>query len=137
MDGIEKYVVSLELARKLKDAGFPQETEFYWIETTQGWRVIRNPPEFIKEKMVPDIIAAPLASEIGERLPWVITVDNFQWVLVLMKRADGTWGILYERSTDGTSLGGSWFIDNDANAKAKMWLWLKENSYLNLEGKGE
>lgn len=27
---MEKYWVSLELAKKMRSLGFPQETEFYW-----------------------------------------------------------------------------------------------------------
>ena len=32
MSNLKKLVVSLELAKKLKELGCPQESEFYWAE---------------------------------------------------------------------------------------------------------
>jgi hypothetical protein len=34
---LEKQVVSLELAKELKEVGYPQEGVFYWVEVHNEW----------------------------------------------------------------------------------------------------
>jgi hypothetical protein len=64
----KKNVVSLELSKKLKEVGYPQEGECWWTKTHQwvvayqGW-VINH---YLDRK---NGFVAPLASEIIERLP--------------------------------------------------------------------
>lgn len=56
-------MISLELAKKLKEAGFPQNTEVYWEEVSPGKKRTR----YIFEKILPSkqsLIAAPSISEL-------------------------------------------------------------------------
>lgn len=61
MLSLEKQVVSLELARRLRELGYPQESYFVWVETSDEW-VVRmrhyNEPN-------PTAIPAPTVAELG------------------------------------------------------------------------
>ena len=67
---IEKYVVSLDLAKKLKEAGWEKETEFIWargfVDLSAFWF------KYEGEEVYP----APLAEEITQELPDYITVEK-------------------------------------------------------------
>lgn len=64
-----RHVVSLPLAQRLKDAGFPQDCEFAWFEqeghhgiaATNNLHMVANGSEHL--------CAAPLLSEIMEQMP--------------------------------------------------------------------
>ena len=117
---IEKYVVSLELAIKLKEKGYPQEDSlFYWAKLrlrdgTERWIIVEVKPK------VGGSYAAPISDEILEKLPRTITVENMisNWYVrifcneVLPVINDGVRNL---RLPD---------------ALASLWLKLKEGGYL-------
>ena len=51
-----KYCISLELAKRLKESGVPQESEFYWTKSAKGHSIYTNPPKvekpYLREKIV-------------------------------------------------------------------------------------
>ena len=60
----ERYRVSLDIAKKLKVAGFPQdECECYWIEIDNVWKLYGD------IETGDDCIAAPCVGRLGEELP--------------------------------------------------------------------
>lgn len=69
---LEDICVSLELAKELRDAGYPQEDSlFYWVKkateiSVMGKGVMEYAPEAV-------ICAAPTCAEIGDKLPAIIT----------------------------------------------------------------
>ena len=68
---IEKHLTNLELSKKLKAAGVPQKSEYYWVDDTKephikGWSIVKDNWSD-KEK-----ISAYLSTEIGEWLPFGI-----------------------------------------------------------------
>lgn len=65
-------VVSLETAKKLKDAGFSQTTAQYWNVEPGGEGFLGGRFEPIFEK-----IAAPTAQEIADRLPVETTITGY------------------------------------------------------------
>jgi hypothetical protein len=67
---IEQQVVSLDLAKQLKDAGYPQDDSvLYWCDSNHGYWELENLPLPANEK---DWCAAPTVAELGEKLPdWV------------------------------------------------------------------
>ena len=127
---IEQHVVSLELAKQLKEAGYPQETLFYWIgiegEVGDLCRkgeapladFILNNDEKLK-KYVPEgfCYAAPLASELGEHLKFL---GNY---LEITHWKHG-WRV-YDKDH-----GGFQEDFNLSDCLAKMWLYLKQNNLL-------
>lgn len=116
MNDIKNHVVSENLAKELKKAGFPQNNHFGWIAGC----VMAFPETMIWE------CAAPLASEIGERLPaWIYSAkNNF-----------GGGGAYYCSCVDGhvhkpPGFNKLFEADTEANARAKMWLYIKREGLL-------
>lgn len=78
------HVVSRELAEKLKEARFPQETEFYWTHRHNTeeckWRLVskrelERDSTGLSSKPY-EYCSAPLATEILAWLPIEIDIDN-------------------------------------------------------------
>ncbi len=74
-DPIEKHVVSLELARALKEKGFSQNTSFsfFKLPSYPGFPLWETNGKGDLEKVyaeeISEIISSPLATELGEKLP--------------------------------------------------------------------
>lgn len=85
---IEDQVCSLEIAKRLKELGVKQESEFYHVERHDGTQVIlhldtdcNNPAFFPGYKK--EVIAAFTVAELGEMLPvgyFSQLVPPAQWV---------------------------------------------------------
>jgi hypothetical protein len=121
---------NLELSRELREAGYPQESYFYWekwITEEEGYSLlhyisITEWNEDDKNRM----FASPTADEILERLPLFIK-DN----------GHGRGRLVVEKGINGWTVGyiNDWgrMNKNDkslADAVAKMWLYLKKNNLL-------
>lgn len=124
---IEHHVVSLELAKQLKGAGYPQEACFYWIEAYENYKITAEAYEgwVVRSKYnafdkIPEDkkFAAPLASEIGEQLPAMIEGYDF-----VSKKYRSGWGVGYRWVDESED-------KNEANARAMVWLDLKKNGLL-------
>jgi len=148
MDWAEKEVASLELSKKLKELGFPQNREgWYWIKTTYPvkwilaiildgiWLSVRN-YIVIKDEVIEEIIKAPTNSELGEWLPPLLKIKDFIFFLVITQEFVGgeyEWRIYYafDEVYSSTILNNSSHWDlTEANARAKTVIWLKENGYI-------
>ena len=143
---IEQQIVSFELAKRLKDAGYPQdESEYYWLFVRNGIRdewVIYHKGEFeVGEKeydmrTVNDVphYAAYTPAELGEWLPYRIReIDDDYW-LNIQKLKYGGWELRY-KTVDG-KLHGQMNPDSIrqadifADAMGEMLLYLKEKGLL-------
>lgn len=135
---IEHHVVSLELAKKLKAAWYPQESLFYW-------RILEEKSDLFfcgftdikkwKEEMNGNLLAAPLASELGEQLPAGLHVvpkkveDWNDWANLMIARFEDRWTPTYDSIATGIYLE----VEGEKtlpNALATMWLYLKERGVL-------
>lgn len=124
---LENICVSLELAKQLKEAGYPQESLFYWWEDTYG--IEKNAHLHDKEPHNPKggwtIFSAPTASEIGEELPKGCSYypgNDFNWCCHYQQGnpKDHLHPFLVHLE----------YADTEANARAKMWLYLKKEELL-------
>jgi len=135
---LNKQVVSLELSKELKSAGYKQEGLFWWVRTEPNGRFYlryKLPTEFIHLTQY----VAPTVAELGERLPKIIHKDNYNYELNIFYH--NRWEIQYVRT--------DWRISNDtdvevfiklcwaydsilANAMAKMWLYLKKADIIKI-----
>ena len=126
---LESQVISLEMARQLKELGVKQESAFYWHwGNTERWI---NDFGGSKEGFVPSASAFTVA-ELGELLPFQIEVDDHVYWMVVNQYSSGEWVYNYER-TDGEEYpdGCSEFINhNEATARAKMLIHLIENKVI-------
>ncbi|MGZ3593433.1 MAG: hypothetical protein ACXWOL_16300 [Ktedonobacteraceae bacterium] len=118
--------ISLELAKQLKEAGYPQVTAFYWVITlTQDYHLSwydGELPQVLKERN--DCYSSPSAEEILDQLPEDI---KHRGILIIMKsEINKTWKVSYQdvASEEEDIIG---FAENFlADAAAKMWLHLKK-----------
>jgi len=153
MFDVEKEVPSLELCKRLKELGFPQNRSWIiWVKEkdlpecqglceilgengeyilTFGWLIPEN-IEYIK---------APTCRELGEWLPDHLILDKRKPCSVLIFRKFWykespqnpkerlVWCIYYDYEIKFRSI-----ADTEPNARAKMLIWLVENGYINFKG---
>lgn len=132
---LEDQVVSLELAKKMKELGFEQDSNFWYGLITGDLYLRSNNPNIyfnINENQscyLPQIqhdnphgfISAPTIAEVGEMLPpgiasgkcFHIEINRF-WCEDLKNHKD----YLKEK------------FDTEIEARVKMLIWLKENGLL-------
>jgi hypothetical protein len=116
--------VSLELAKELKEAGYPQDTYFQWFEDGSLVHTeSRNPLR---------CIAAPIADEILDLLPAYTALPFF---LYIWKDDKGLYRIVYCSSADLVSGGKqpNYPVEKQkslAEAAGLMWLYLKKNELM-------
>ena len=126
---LDDICVSLELAQQLKEAGYEQDSLFWWnfyspgamdeelVRTAYGRYKLENIGQDSEES-----ISAPTASELLEQLPQGIFVaKGIKYRVWNSNTNEFTW--LESDELDP--------IDNEslANALAKIYLNLKQNSY--------
>jgi len=146
MDWAKKEVASLELNKKLKELGFPQEepgwfwclrkdSEFYDLFFTMDKMYFYKPKQyeefFIEYYHLQDYIKAYTCSELSE---WLIEKFIFIKLGRLYIEYDETvdkWVVCYGK------VGKEWVWDDvKVNAYAKMVIWLRENGYITFNQGG-
>jgi hypothetical protein len=126
---LEDQVVSLELAKRLKELGANQESLFYWVKEDDPyiWYNSNNYP--IKTEKLYN--AAYTVSELGLFLPHGLNKDGEDYYLFIMKLDN--WHICYTRE-NGDKEPLFWFKDDkEADARAKMLIHLLENNIIKVE----
>lgn len=121
---LEQQLVSLELAKKLKELGVKQESYFYW--------------DIHNELFVPlDSTLNPYTqcsaftvAELGEMLPYGCWTEKMMAGMASYK--EGRW-----RCTDDVNIGSDnkvlkMYADTEADARAKMLIYLVENNLITL-----
>ena len=127
---LENQVTSLELAKQLKEAGYPQEGLFYW------WKKAGLTPKvdfhaYVKFSNYVDLkdifVVAPTVAELGEALPDFVAEDFGLEMIKIGK----SWVINYtwEYVNESGAIGGE-SSENLAECFALMWLKLKEEGLL-------
>lgn len=125
---IKNHVVSLELSKQLKISGYPQQSFFYWAAIGDSWTL--RSPDYPK-RPAGEIVAAPLASELGEQLPMEIEKHGLLYELHICKNTEwGEWYCNYSRIEKTELLGYGRQDKSEADARAKMWLYLKQEGLL-------
>jgi len=138
---LEDQVCSLKLAKKLKELGVEQKSNWYWVHHTaftfeqkpklvEGWNLI------YKDKMNPFremVFSTFTVAELGEMLPERIYGNLLPYELDIIKDKIG-WYVLYSRYpsiyTDSIEVfeGCRVVETTEANARAKMLIYLLENN---------
>jgi hypothetical protein len=127
---LKDQVVSLELAKKLKDLGFKQESLFYHTENGE----IEFEEQWLKafdyKNRSPKICSAYTVAELGEMLPIISDFsptiskhyDKFQCGYLDNERIKGQAKQPREIKFQEA--------ETESNARAKMLIYLKENNLL-------
>jgi len=123
---LEDVCVKLELAKKLKEAGYPQESLFYWVDTDDDgditlhledeWSTVSGEwgdGSSLKEHQH---FSAPTASELAENIG-----EHILWFRAMGRTLKNGWYIVVD-SIEETQVYG----DSLADVLANLWLWLKE-----------
>ena len=114
--------VSLELAKKMKELGFKQKSEWYWIvETGDAYIENENNLFGVHNDHLEDIYSAFTVAELGKMLP----EKAYTWF------NGKEWVSDYEIFTKQPNIGTGTFryserTNTEADCRAKMLIWLKE-----------
>lgn len=129
---MKDIVVSLEWAKKLEEAGWPQYhgEVFGWFEDMNGKMTVHEVDNFSED----DHVAAPTAEEILRELPDSFARDQLRYDLTI-RTAGGTSGkmfyVSYKHWHDQLKTVHRQGEDHSlANAAAELWIYLKENNLL-------
>lgn len=124
---MKEFCVDLEIARELKENGFPQNNDYYWYKNND-WFISRpNYDDAFEDKM--RYYSAPTSDEILKELPntieWIGEYTIIDYDLVIEKTKNG-----YEVSYSESNSLHIEFSEKSSNALAKMWLYLKKEGYI-------
>ena len=141
---IVEQVVSLGVSKKLAEAGYPQEGVWWWaIQDGNN----RDRDELVFRKggklsamglwsTVEDFFVAPTVVELGLVLPSKITIGviagKSQIHYLYTAKSDIDFTCFYAMYNGQTRIH-SEDSNTEADARAKLWLWLKENGYLEVK----
>lgn len=143
---LEQQVTSLELSKRLRELGVKQESFFGWyfpnedkIRKDEKWdapniQIVGSGNEWAWHDLQ---YSAFTVAELGELLPWYIESrfleDADKWLEIQKdENADGSarWNISYQNET-GEDLF-EVFDSSEADARAKMLIYLLENKLITL-----
>lgn len=142
---LKEQVASLELSKKMKELGFPQESLFYWVNrgggfqlqytevltdcayddekngTRKDWAI-----NYMKKFGNENYYSAYTVAELGEMLPKTIDIGKNEGYLSILPQNKNSWRIVYDWNIDSLVE----FADTQADAMAKMLIYLKENNLI-------
>ena len=125
------YVTSLELSQQLKEAGFPQDTEFWWGSNldldgvAQGWHIVSQKDA----RLYILSFAAPLTDELMEILPIGFSITKEDTYFRIVSRVGG-------KPIDGNFIDTVYPMKEDfklCNSLAKLVLYLVKEGLLKWE----
>lgn len=132
----EELVCSSDLAKKLKELGVPQRSVFWWLDRPgSGLEVVIAWLGYGANHGFQRCFAAFTSAELGEMLPE--SLNGQGWLSIRQGGEDGGWGASYghlSRRGDGSVWEPTKTMeaDTEADARAKMLIYLLENGLLTL-----
>ena len=128
---LESQLVSLELSKQLKEAGYPQKGLFWWVHhygidscESYKWTLFYQKDE---DDKVNEHIVAPTCAELGKKLPaWLSNEEDT--LTLTCDKSDKYWGIFYS----GFKHKQFYYqeANTEADARAKIWLYLKKEKLI-------
>lgn len=125
---LENQITSLELSKKLKEFGTPQNSLFYWvISSTTNYHLSYTEGD---KDLLPqdrnDFYSAFTVAELGNLLPEYV---KGCW-LRIVKNIEKQWGVCYYKNNE-IEFAFTWF-DSLSEAMGKMLIYLLENKLILL-----
>lgn len=126
---LEQQVCSLELAKKLKELGVKQDSLFYWCGShsnpdapweIHNWKVYNSEFRF-RYYQSDDPVSAFTVAELGEMLPYRGSIYSEP---VSEDNESKEWICIYGKTITKA--------DTEADARAKMLIYLVENNLITL-----
>lgn len=143
-----KYVTSLELSKQLKEAGIPQESDWYWsnIYPEKGWELIsketllaRVPGEewtYLDEGLSKEVVYSAFhLGELGEMLPSEVQKNGISYSFWESRAKINDFWINYIYYPEIgkppiTLMDHDHSINTEAEARGKMLLYLKKEGLI-------
>lgn len=126
---LEQQVVSLELAKKLKEIGVKQISIFCWGPTNfDDMKVYPYSDDCRVKEWVGVAVSAFTVAELGEMLPHYLLVEEMSLSLEIIKSS--VWRFYYGSSLPKGIKFTAGNDDTEADARAKMLIYLIENNIL-------
>jgi len=134
---LDQICVTKEWAEKLKGAGYPQrDSVFYWAiggdKCENEWRLLYSDDEGWSST---DIIAAPTASEILEKLPQIIEIEKTKFQLFISMVMDRQYFVVYvdEKDYHNNATFAIMACHELTQALAKMYCYLVSKNIITLK----
>jgi hypothetical protein len=126
MQELEKQVCNVKLAQRLRKLRVNVRSLWTWCKIGKKWRVEWS--EGDEPLKAAQRAEAYTVSELGDMLPF--SLDNK--LLKIGKCADGSWLVFYEQfcGTNGTKMIEDQGADTEADARAKMVIYLAKNKFI-------
>ncbi len=137
---LENQITSLELSKKLRELGVKQESLFYWTQEKtpknpnlheygykqidMPWVCMYSKQSELSASSVFEEYSAYTVAELGELLPQYIVHDGLSCELQIIRSS--VWRFYY----GGKILMTAGNDDTEANARAKMLIYLLENNLI-------
>ena len=125
---LETQVANLELSKQLKELGYPQDSLFHWVKYSNLGKIeyaVYTQRQIDKANLdewdFEVICYAPTVAELGEELPE--NVLSYRWdnrYLAVAREKDNR--VIYQLCSD-----------TEANARAKMKIYLSKTNLLTME----
>ena len=135
---LTKQVPSLELCKKLKELGWDKETLYGWYTDECKFYVEYDAVAESESELAREhdafytpirIEPAPSVAELGEALP--THFKSYEMVVMRINNKNvHNWQIGYKRKEFPTMFKFVAEGETEADARAKMWIYLKENKLL-------
>jgi hypothetical protein len=119
---LEDQVVSLDLAKRLKELGVRQDSHFWYVKGELGTQA-----DFDDVPTTPDECVAFSVAELGNMLPCTVERDDDVYSLVIPWDSRRGLMLRYERSDGGNFMTEG---DTEADARAKMLIYLIEQKLI-------
>ncbi len=127
---LEQQVVSLTLAQKLKELGVKQESLYYHWYSPVGWSIVDRVFKLTNTGVM-QCPSAFTVAELGEMLPNKIEKKDNKFWLYHWKSKDSDYSTCYGTfNSKGLDLFHTEDADTEADARAKILIYLLENSLL-------
>ena len=133
---IEEQVVSLELAKELKEVGYGQEGVWWWFKSYLGHFELglKSDNKFVDARYrcvaveSKETYVTPTVAELGRAVPYCFEVKGRGICWLDMSKDDDCWWISYRVGCAKAEIQqkGS----TEANARAKCWLHLNKQGLL-------
>jgi len=146
---LKDQVCSLELAKRLKELGIKQESLWWWVKLIRfsNYELAIYHPEanLYKYQLADGSISFSLnqiekeysaftVAELGEMLPEFLSSSELFCPMITKKMSTDKypirWGCNYYGGIEKTFLNEWIYADTEANARAKMLIYLKENKLI-------
>lgn len=126
---MKEYCVDLEIAKELKENGFPQKGFFWWhCYKSSDFCRYQNSLQYRQNEQIPEDSGlaidyfAPTSDEILKELPDLLVLKYITLQLEITKQ-ENKYSVSYEDDP--------LFVDKKlSNSLAKMWLVLKKEGYI-------